>query len=98
MRRVAGRRFVPERVQRGTIQAATAKIVSTAGTGTDCGAYARFHRARRRSDPLARSPRTHASLALAADVETKVRSDRLGHSRTTITADLYAPRHPAGRA
>jgi integrase len=32
---------------------------------------------------------THASLALAAGVDMKVVSDRLGHSTTTITADLY---------
>jgi integrase len=32
---------------------------------------------------------THASLALAAGVEMKVVSDRLGHSTTSITADLY---------
>ena len=32
---------------------------------------------------------THASLALAAGVDIKVVSERLGHSTTTITADLY---------
>lgn len=32
---------------------------------------------------------THASLALAAGIDIKVVSDRLGHSTTTITADLY---------
>ncbi len=32
---------------------------------------------------------THASLALAAGVDMKVVSDRLGHSTTAITADLY---------
>jgi integrase len=32
---------------------------------------------------------THASLALAAGVEMKVVSDRLGHSTMSITADLY---------
>lgn len=32
---------------------------------------------------------THASLALAAGVDIKVVSSRLGHSTTTITADLY---------
>jgi integrase len=32
---------------------------------------------------------THASLALAAGVEMKVVSDRLGHSTVSITADLY---------
>ena len=32
---------------------------------------------------------THASLALAAGVDIKVVSDRLGHSTTTITSDLY---------
>jgi len=32
---------------------------------------------------------THASLALAAGVDVKVVSNRLGHSTTAITADLY---------
>jgi len=32
---------------------------------------------------------THASLALAAGVDVKVVADRLGHSTTTITRDLY---------
>ena len=32
---------------------------------------------------------TNASLALAAGVDLKVVSDRLGHSTTVITADLY---------
>lgn len=32
---------------------------------------------------------THASLALAAGVELKVVSDRLGHSQISVTADLY---------
>jgi hypothetical protein len=32
---------------------------------------------------------THASLALAAGADLKVVSDRLGHSTTAITADLY---------
>ncbi len=32
---------------------------------------------------------THASLALSAGVDLKVVSDRLGHSTTAITADLY---------
>lgn len=32
---------------------------------------------------------THASLALSAGIELKVVSDRLGHSTTAITADLY---------
>jgi integrase len=32
---------------------------------------------------------THASLALAAGVDIKVVSDRLGHATTAITADLY---------
>lgn len=32
---------------------------------------------------------THASLALAAGIDIKVVSSRLGHSTTTITADLY---------
>jgi len=42
---------------------------------------------------------THASLALAAGVELKVVSDRLGHSTTAITADLYTHVMPAiGRA
>ncbi|GAB7190966.1 hypothetical protein NUM3379_16730 [Kineococcus sp. NUM-3379] len=38
---------------------------------------------------------THASLALAAGVDIKVVSDRLGHSTTTITADLYTHVVPA---
>ena len=33
--------------------------------------------------------RHHASLALAAGVEMKVVSDRLGHSQISTTADLY---------
>ncbi len=42
---------------------------------------------------------TNASLALAAGVELKVVSERLGHSTTTITADLYTHVHRAvGRA
>jgi hypothetical protein len=42
---------------------------------------------------------TNASLALAAGVELKVVSDRLGHSTTAITADLYTHVHRAvGRA
>ena len=32
---------------------------------------------------------THASLALAAGVEMKVVSERLGHSQISVTADLY---------
>jgi integrase len=32
---------------------------------------------------------TNASIALAAGVDIKVVSDRLGHSTTAITADLY---------
>jgi hypothetical protein len=32
---------------------------------------------------------THASLALAEGVEMKVVSERLGHSQTSVTADLY---------
>lgn len=38
---------------------------------------------------------THASLALAAGIEMKVASDRLGHSTTAITADLYTHVIPA---
>ena len=38
---------------------------------------------------------THASLALAAGIEMKVVSDRLGHSTTAITADLYTHVIPA---
>ncbi len=38
---------------------------------------------------------TSASLALAAGVPMKVVSDRLGHSTTTITADLYSHVLPA---
>ncbi len=38
---------------------------------------------------------THASLALAAGVDIKVVSDRLGHSTTSITADLYTHVVPA---
>lgn len=38
---------------------------------------------------------TSASLALAAGVAMKVVSDRLGHSTTTITADLYTHVTPA---
>ena len=32
---------------------------------------------------------THATLALAAGVEMKIVSDRLGHSQISVTADLY---------
>ena len=32
---------------------------------------------------------THATLALAAGVEIKIVSDRLGHSQISVTADLY---------
>jgi integrase len=38
---------------------------------------------------------THASLALAAGVDIKVVSNRLGHSTTAITADLYTQVTPA---
>lgn len=38
---------------------------------------------------------THASLALAAGIQMKVVSDRLGHSTTAITADLYTHVIPA---
>lgn len=38
---------------------------------------------------------THASLALAAGIELKVVSDRLGHSTTAITSDLYTHVIPA---
>jgi len=38
---------------------------------------------------------THASLALAAGVDVKVVSDRLGHSTTHITANLYTHVVPA---
>jgi len=38
---------------------------------------------------------THASLALAAGVDIKVVSSRLGHSTTAITADLYTHVTPA---
>jgi integrase len=38
---------------------------------------------------------THASLALAAGVDMKIVSSRLGHSSTTITADLYTHVIPA---
>lgn len=38
---------------------------------------------------------THASLALAAGVDIKVVSDRLGHSTTAITANLYTHVVPA---
>ena len=33
---------------------------------------------------------SHATLGLAAGIPTKVMSERLGHSRTAITEDLYS--------
>jgi len=33
---------------------------------------------------------SHATLGLASGVPTKVTSERLGHSRTAITDDLYS--------
>ncbi len=41
-------------------------------------------------DPPPRSPHTWATLALKAGVPLKVVSERLGHTTTAITADVYS--------
>ena len=42
-----------------------------------------------------RDRRTHATLALAANVHPKVVSERLGHSTVSITLDTYSHAIPA---